>query len=164
VKKHLKTSKKGTSSLEDGFLLKSLKKGGNKMDANQFAWAYLVMNGHANKRSSYYGGMEPVDHKAPGKVAVHWTDSWNDAFIKQIKTIGVNWKKTNAPASDSVSIFLGTFCKEQGHKEVIEGTLVLKNGTKQVWEAEALEVSNIFAVMADTTELQKFYAEVFGAE
>jgi hypothetical protein len=134
------------------------------MDAKQFAWAYLVKNGCANLQSSYYGGREPVKPKEPGMLEKNYMKSWDDAYIARIKHVGVDWDQTDAPQSDMVSYFLGTFCDEDGRKEVLTGTLILKNGHKLFYEADALEVSNVFAVMADTTELQNFYAEVFGEE
>jgi hypothetical protein len=136
------------------------------MNAKQFAWAYLVKNGMANMSPSYYGGYDPVDPNAPGmkKGRNYTNDWWNEAFLSKIKTVGVNWVITAAPDSDSVARFAGTFAESCDYEEVIQGTLVLKDGTKQYWCAEALEVSNVFETMANMDELKNFFAETFGVE
>lgn len=134
------------------------------MNAKQFAWTYMVLNGHANMKKSFYGGTEAVDPKAPGKKRKPggYCDSWNDAFIQQIKTVGVNWNKTDAPYSEKEASFTDTF-HDPEDVEVLYGDLVLNNGYKQRWMGEPL-VMGVFEAMAAIDEFKAKYKEIFGEE
>lgn len=138
------------------------------MNATQFAWLYLIKNGFAGVQHSYYGGYkvdknEPFNEEMFNKYDGSW--SWfikaKDDYIDLIKKIGVNWKKTKAPESSSVSKFQGTFADSK-EVEMLEGTLVLKNGQRIEWIADAIEVTSVFEMMANAANGQVEYNELFG--
>lgn len=142
------------------------------MDAKQFAWLYLVENGYANCRPSYYGGWDEVDpdddtpwyaRKRAVSLSAYGKDfdARQTNALKIVKEVGVDWNKTQAPRSDMVSQFTDTF-HDPDEKEFLEGTLVLKNGKKQFWCGEALQVTNVFDMMAAVHEAPDRFKEVFG--
>lgn len=120
-------------------------KNSSNMDAKKFAWTYLVEHGFGGVKPSYYGGWDIVD-TAMKKRGFSYTKI-HEKYLNEINKVGVDWDKTNAPSSDSVSEFQGTFC-DATLKEVIRGNLVLNDGTVQVWYADAISVSNVFEMMA----------------
>ena len=141
----------------------------NIMNSTQFAWLYLIENGHANVERSYYGGYTAWD----GKVSKY---GWNDRpvgvdrkeipktrgrCLDEILKHGVDWNKTKAPESDSVSLFTDTF-NDPEKKETLVGYLYLKDGSVQRWEADALKVSNVFEMMAAVSEAPAKFVEFFG--
>jgi hypothetical protein len=132
------------------------------MNSKQFAWLYLVSNGIAGARHAYYGGYDQVDKSLPeigydyGKL-----EEYKKIYLAQIKAHGVNWNKTQAPETDTHSIFNGTFA-DSGEEEHLEGVLVLNNGAKQNWIAEALEVKNVFDMMAVVHEAPEKFKQLFG--
>lgn len=148
------------------------------MNSTQFAWLYLLKNGSTGDHS-YYGGK---DHKTLelnrlGKLMGWKTDGKGNyrppiegymaffeqvdaAFRHELKTVGVDWSKTKAPHSDSVSVFNGTF-NDPGSKETLRGVLVLKNGAQQVWTADA-EFDNVFEMMAQAFDGPRQFFEQFG--
>lgn len=132
------------------------------MNAEQFAWAYLVKNGYGGFEPSYYGGFDVIDTKLPAKIKTDWDGVINakPLYLDAIKKVGVNWNKTKAPKSTFQSQFNGTFA-DASLVEFITGTLVLNNGYEQIWYAPALEVSNVFEMMANTSELQDFFNKMF---
>lgn len=134
------------------------------MNSKQFAWAYLVKNGFANMRHSKWGGFDIIDPELPGKIKEQTYAltmySWNPISISAIKEIGVDWEKTKAPEIEDHSMFAGTFC-DPSQRQLLEGTLVLKDGTNQKWIAETL-TTDVFEVMANINLLQNFYELVFG--
>lgn len=134
------------------------------MDAKQFAWLYLVENGLAGRQPSYYGGSTVVDERVKkSKYMDIFTgaEKTHALYMKEIKEHGVDWKKTLAPESDAVSLFSDTF-HDPTKKEVIFGELVLKNGLGQSWYAEALEVSDVFEMMAKANEAMGRFYSLFG--
>ena len=62
-----------------------------------------------------------------------------------------------------VSKFTDTF-HEPDRKEVLTGELVLNNGLRQTWTADAVEVTNVFEMMAQVHSGALRYAELFGSE
>lgn len=133
------------------------------MDAKQFAWTYMVLNGKANKCHSFYGGYDIVDKKISGGKKLAWYDvDYNESFIKMIKDVGVDWRKTYPPTNESESVFNGTF-DDNGSKEVLTGELVMKNGYVQHWIAEPL-TCGVFEAMAKIDEFRAKYYEIFGGE
>lgn len=135
-----------------------------KLTAIQFAWIYLVKNGYAGVKQGYYGGWETydddswsrgkwVDYKKLDELKLH---AW-----QEILDFGVDWVATKAPRSDLVSTFEGTLA-DPSNKETLVGTLVLKNGCKQHWVADALEVTNVFEMMANAHNAVDDFKEYFG--
>lgn len=135
------------------------------MNAKQFAWLYLVEHGFCGVRSSYYGGYEPTKETMKAYPTFNpWDRSHIDALrqasINILRDRGVDWDKTEAPINERESEFNGTF-NEPGHKEVLTGRLVLKDGTRQEWIADALEVGNVFEMMAAVHDAEKRFKGVF---
>jgi hypothetical protein len=134
-----------------------------EMNAKYFAWFYLIEKGAAGSRYSYYGGMDLQDERLKEFFKGHCftPQERNEVYLNEIRTIGIDWDKTDAPSNGSHSVFQGTFC-DAGTSEHIEGTLVLKDGLKQTWVAEALQVNNVFKLMADTRSFEERMIELFG--
>lgn len=134
------------------------------MDSKQFAWFYLIENGQAGLQPSYYGGYSAVSSLKKEFAAMSWdkqySNPFKERFLANIKTYGVDWEKTSAPESTLVNRFQGTFCDSK-QEEMIEGTLVLRNGQTQYWSGEKIEVSNVFEMMAEATEAAGRAAELF---
>lgn len=135
------------------------------MDAKQFAWLYLIENGYAGREPSYYGGMNIVDARLDKPEYTNWLgghDASRELYVSEIKSIGVDWANTKAPESSMVSEFNGTFA-EPSQKEYLKGSLMLKNGVIQHWTAEALEVLNVFEMMAQVHNAEKNFEALFNA-
>lgn len=131
------------------------------MNSKQFAWLYLVMNGYAGQKPSFYGGSDLVDGRAKNIKCGSWDSSpIRESYMKEISTIGVNWEKTNAPSNEMYDIFTDTF-HDPKSKEFITGELVLNNGLCQTWYSEALEVTNVFDMMAKVEEYTAKYYTIF---
>lgn len=137
------------------------------MNSKQFAWLYVVENGIAGKKPSFYGGYK-YDEETRVRFPNVDKNSWiyppdttvHDTFIKDLKTIGVDWEKTKPPTSSFVSEFNGTF-NEASTKEYLEGIIILKDGSKQNWIADKLEVSNAFDMMEQVSEAGLKYEKIF---
>jgi len=133
-----------------------------KMDSKKFAWLYLVEHGFAGVKHSYYGGFKPNDLKMFSKYKKSW--NWfitaKSEYLSLIKKIGVDWNKTDAPTSDLVSEFNGTF-EDEGQKEIMKGTLILKDGQKIEWVADRIEIRNVFDIMANVENQIVKFQEVF---
>jgi hypothetical protein len=134
------------------------------MDAKQFAWLYLIEHGYAGMREGTYG-RNLVCPRVKAKFPNDWMgwDFYKEAeqfYLEEIRTIGVDWDKTVAPRSDLVSVFNGTFC-DAGEKETLVGTLVLKNGDEQMWVADAIEVTNVFEMMAFVDQAKDRFKKLF---
>jgi len=139
------------------------------MDAKQFAWLYLVEQGMAGRTPSYYGGFE-IDDKSKKRCkgvvsdTYYWnagTDPLREQFFKEIREHGVDWDKTEPPQSETHSQFTDTF-HDPTYKEYLEGVLVLNNGIKQPWCGEALEVTNVFDMMAAVSTSEERFIKAFG--
>jgi len=135
------------------------------MDAKQYAWLYLVENGYAGVSTSYYGGYDLTEEaykRFPdfNKYSAVGLDKVRDSYLRDIKKHGVDWKKTASPDSDMVSYFNGTFA-DPGKKETIRGTLVLKDGSKQTWVADKIDISNVFELMAMADAAKVKFAKLF---
>lgn len=136
------------------------------MDAKQFAWVYLIENGLAAVEPSYYGGHEFVDDvssvvKNPRNYSSIDTKAIRDLYLQNIKHFGVDWDKTYAPLGTLYRLFEGTFC-ESSELEYLTGTLVLKNGSEQFWCSEAIDVQNVFEILARIDSSKALYTEIFG--
>jgi hypothetical protein len=135
------------------------------LTAIQYAWLYLVENGAAGREPSYYGGydfMEGIEERFPNLNKYDFReDRVKDAFLLDIARIGVDWSRTKEPTMDFFSQFEGTF-NDSSQKEYMKGTLVLKDGSKQEWCAEKLEISNIFQMMAMVSEAESKFIRIFG--
>lgn len=137
------------------------------MDAKQFAWLYLIENGNAGAEPSFYGGVDIIDkrlQKAPYNDWMKGYESYEkrrEFYLKELKTYGVDWVKSKSPESDNISQFTDTF-HDPTYKEFLVGTLVLKNGTNQHWCAEAIEVTNVFEMMAQIDGAKERFAAIFG--
>lgn len=132
------------------------------MDSKQFAWMYLIEHGTAGGKPSYYGGVEIKDKQAKtikgDYFKVH--ENIKKEYLKEIKRVGVDWQKTAAPVNDSLNMFTGTF-SEPEKREYIWGELVLNNRTVQTWSVDALEVTNVFDMMAEVDEVKKRFKCIF---
>lgn len=117
------------------------------MDSKQFAWLYLVENGYSGVVPSYYGGWDSFDQNHRKYYDYRELKKEAAAALKQIHRVGVDWERTEAPTSNMRSQFEGTFA-DASSKEYLEGDLVLKDSTVQHWCAEALNVTNVFDMMA----------------
>lgn len=137
------------------------------MDAKQFAWLYLIENGYAGVKKAYYGGNDIVDKQAK-VVAKTKTrhdedciDKIREVYLANIRARGVNWFETEAPESDYVSQFNGTFC-DSTKTEVLVGTLMLYGGEQQTWTADAVKVTNVFEMMAKIDSAKEKFESIFG--
>lgn len=134
------------------------------MNSKQFAWLYLIENGVAGHSHSYYGGYDLVDKRLASVLKSSNYGNLEPAaefYKKEIKTYGVNWNKTASPDTETVSEFNGTFAEDSRYIEKLTGTLVLNNGTKQSWIADALEVTNVFDMMAQVDNANNRFKEIF---
>jgi len=134
------------------------------MDAKQFAWLYLVNEGSANARPSYYGGLQPIDDEAPygtRRPNCNYTE-WRVGYLQRIKDIGVDWDSTKSPAGRSYSQFDGTFA-DDSQVEHLTGKLVLKDGSVQQWSAAA-PMGNVFDMMANFDTMKAKFAALFGSQ
>ena len=133
------------------------------MNSKQFAWSYLIKNGFAGVVHSFYGGYEAIDGEMFAKYNRKW--DWQlkalPEYRKMVKEIGVDWDKTKAPESDTVSLFTDTF-HDPEQVEKLVGVLVLKNGRKINWVADALEVTNVFDMMEAVANAAADFEEIFG--
>lgn len=136
------------------------------MNSTQFAWLYLIEHGRGGASHNYYGGYN-YDPKLTKSIPdfsewdVKKVEQLQSMLRDKIKQIGVDWKKTVEPSSDLVSEFNGTFA-DSSHTEILTGTLVLRNGERINWLAKALEVTNVFEMMAQVSESPAKYESVFG--
>lgn len=130
------------------------------MDSKQFAWLYLVENGYEGVFPSYDGGWDPVDRSRRKTYDYRELQKQTGAALKQIHDVGVDWKKTEAPASNMRSQFEGTFA-DSSQKEYLEGRLILRDGTAQQWCAEGLKVTNVFDMMATVHQADFNFKRVF---
>lgn len=137
------------------------------MDAKQFAWIYIIENGIAGVKRSYYGGYDYLVDTTKYERAnlCAWDGNMitairNDSLV-HLQTVGVNWDKTRAPESSSYSAFTDTFHNPET-RETLVGTLVLNDGTKQDWSADAIEITNVFEMMARVSEGEQNFEKIFG--
>lgn len=133
------------------------------MDAKKFAWVYLIENGEAGIEQSYYGGTTLKDTRVSHLYSNSWTVDHRirSQYLEEIKTIGVDWRRTAEPQNNEISLFTDTF-HDPERKEVIEGTIVLNNGLTQSRLADKLEISSVFEIMASVSEFTNKYKLLFG--
>ena len=131
------------------------------LTAKQYAWAYLLSRGNAGVKYSYYGGFNITDDRYDSRS---WVNEGKlkrirEDYLNMIKMFGIDWDKTHAPHSDSINLFNGTFADDQIVKEVIEGALVLKNGFRQEWIAEQVDIMEVFELLSDSENMVKYFKE-----
>jgi len=134
------------------------------MNSKQFAWLYLIENGVAGCRPSYYGGHELSDKRMSSVYRdfdCTSLEAIKQIYLKELKEIGVDWDKTDAPDSNMVSQFAGTF-SEADKNEMLSGKIVLKNGETQTWIGDNIKVTNVFDMMASVSEGHIKFGEIFG--
>jgi hypothetical protein len=139
------------------------------MDAKQFGWLYMIENGHAGCKHNYYGGWDVI----PGVLDQYdiKRNKYNGfdpqelrtKMIEEVRRVGVNWKKTGDVQSDRVHEFSDTF-HDPDTREILTGTLVLLDGTRQEWVANAVEVTNVFEMMAQIHSAAGRFESVFGGQ
>jgi hypothetical protein len=130
--------------------------------AKQFAWCYLLEHGEIGVKHAYYGGYDLADKNDPDASLFNGYSGlglFKAKKLEVIKRVGINWDKTCAPDSDYTSTFQGTFC-ESARVEIITGTLVLNDGSRLYCTSDSIDVSNVFAVMADTQKLVDKYKDL----
>ena len=123
--------------------------------------------------SSYYGGYEIIravmDSGKFTKEEINkarWDYDYKENLItKTLKDdlckIGVDWGRTKKPSNETHSEFTDTF-HDPREIEYLEGTIYLKNGEKQFWCAEKLEVINVFEMMAMADQMKEEFTKLFG--
>lgn len=128
--------------------------------AKKIVWAYLIKNGNITSGEwSYYGSrFEPVDEKVwdCNKVA-------KEKLLKDIKTIGVDWGRTDFPVADTKSVFNGTFASQDSYTETLMGALYLLDGSCCFVGCEdQAKMSGYIEYVSKEEELTKSMEEVFG--
>lgn len=99
-------------------------------ESNKVVWAYMIEEGKlTNGQWSYYGG----DWEAHKPNSWKWEeiDRDNKAFKEKVKTVGVDWEKTQPPQSSLESAFTDTF-HDADEVETLLGTIVLKDGSEYI--------------------------------
>lgn len=138
------------------------------MEAEQFAWLYLIQHGHGGQKASGWGGFDfensvsekyPRDHKRDGVFG--YEKYVTDILRAEIKRIGVDWKKTAEPETDYLMQFEGTDA-DSTRRNFITGVLILKDGSKQRWSANSIEITGVFKMMAAVSKSAVDFKEVFG--
>lgn len=134
------------------------------MDSKQFAWFYLIKNGQANQRPAYYGGYETIDESIGVDVSNTkyglFCQKHDDTCIALIRKHGIDWDRTQAPDSELVHRFAGTFCDSE-MVEYMVGDLVLKNGQKITYYGES-PTGNVFSMFENIESTILEAKEMFG--
>jgi hypothetical protein len=94
-------------------------------ESNRVVWAYMIDEGKLTDGTwSFYGGGWESQH-------TDWrqNDKSNIEFREKVKSVGVDWAKTNPPKSSKNSAFTDTF-HDADDVETLLGTIVLKDGSK----------------------------------
>jgi hypothetical protein len=95
-------------------------------ESNKVVWAYMVDEGKlTNGTWSYYGG----DWESPHGYDWRKIDKANIDFKEKVKSVGVDWAKTQPPQSSMESAFTDTF-HDSDDVETLLGTIVLKDGSE----------------------------------
>lgn len=109
-------------------------------NAKHLAWAYVIKYGCVYKEWDYYGGRYQPD---PGKT---------EACIKEMLVNGIDWDKTQEPKDTYESEFQDTF-SDSIMVDVMDGVLVLQNGSKYHWGSRFERPVNVFQVVAEFMKL-----------
>jgi hypothetical protein len=98
----------------------------NTLDSKKAVWAYMIQKGTlTNGQWSYYGGcFEDGFNYNWRKI-----EEASAKFRDKVKTIGVDWDKTDMPESDKHSAFTDTF-HDSETVETLLGVVWLKDGSK----------------------------------
>jgi hypothetical protein len=143
------------------------------MDSKQFGWLYMVEHGQAGCKHNYYGGWdvlpEAVKRYQPLVVsdvdiaAINRIDTADlrQKMLVEVRRVVVDWDKTGDVQSDTVSEFSDTF-HDPDTREILRGTLVLLDGTRQDWVSEPVEVTNVFGMMAQLGDAAARFESIFG--
>lgn len=98
-------------------------------------WAYLLKHGEVTTGWSYYSGYySGLDYSGDCR--------------EKIKSVGIDWDRTSTVKDDYRGKFAGTFADDDG-VAVIEGTLVLKDGSRYEWGAEFDNPRSAFRMAAE---------------
>ena len=139
------------------------------MDAKQFGWLYMVQHGQAGCQPHFYGGWravpDVVERYQPSKGYYAGSIDYADLrkkMLAEIRQVGVDWHRTADVQSASVSEFSDTF-HDPDKREILRGTLVLLDGTRQEWASDAVKVTNVFDMMAQIHGAASQFEAVFGS-
>jgi hypothetical protein len=98
----------------------------NTLDSKKAVWAYMIQAGAlTNGKWSYYGGNFDTGFNYDWREM----ESAANKFREKVKTIGVDWDKTDMPESNTHSAFTDTF-HDSEEVETLLGTVWLKDGSK----------------------------------
>jgi hypothetical protein len=90
----------------------------------KIVWAYMIVNGTLTTgKWNYHGGGWDRIHGYDWKKQDHAYKT----FTEEVKTVGVNWHRTQEPQSSVNSAFTDTF-HDSADVETLLGTVVLNNG------------------------------------
>jgi len=104
-------------------------------NADKFAWKFLIDKGSVVIEWNYYAGAYVTAFKKREKC------------LELIQSVGIDWNKTK-PVSDSMkSEFNGTV-DDSTYVKVMEGTLVLNDGSKWEFGASDVNPKDIITAMA----------------
>lgn len=127
----------------------------SNLTSKQFVWAMLITDGEltTGKWDFYGGGFEQPDYFK----SIHWADDQKRTDLKNkifsdIENIGIDWAQTEEPQPKVVSCFEGTF-HPASSKEILSGTLVLKNGDEYCFGGE-FDISSILTVFNNIGEIE----------
>jgi hypothetical protein len=107
-------------------------------NADKFSWKVLLEKGHVTTGWSFYGCGFNNDRKATEKAH------------REIKQVGIDWKKTQPVYEDTEQSFAGTFADACDFTTVIAGTLVLNNGNRYTWGADDISIHDISKILIET--------------
>lgn len=133
------------------------------MNASKFAWIYIIEHGVTGVTHSYYGGYDEPCGTCRGGKYVDESEVQKRVIEAKLKilSIGVDWDQTASPIASDYSSFEGTF-NDSSTTETLVGTLILKDGTRQEWTADAIEVTNVFEMMANVHQADAKFKTLFG--
>lgn len=127
-------------------------------EATKFVWAYLLENGYETTgKWSYYGSCW---ESIPGR---EWNSNYKEELLNKVKTVGVDWEKTNEPVSSVEYGFDGTFV-ESSTAETLLGKLVLKDGSSYFLGCEDADnmgsyINNLKKLMNDRDRVSRILGE-----
>lgn len=101
-----------------------------KIDMMKFVWAYMLEQGYETTGEwSYYGGRwEYPEYKGGFMIQYETVAKRKQELLDKVKTIGVDWEKTEEPKSSIESAFNDSF-HDASRVEVLLGTIYLNDGT-----------------------------------
>lgn len=130
----------------------------DNIETKKFVWAYLLENGkETTGKWSYYGS--EWDSIRGRK----WDHDYHADLLQLIKTVGVDWDKTQEPTSGTEICFDGTFV-DSSECETLIGTLVLKNGNEVLVGCRDQDnigsyINNLMKLMRDKNRVKNIFGE-----